>query len=305
LEHKEAKGDLGLQPEHSGSLGFIRANRDAVAFTTLFPSLKIGEPLRRQFIDNCIKKFYEKKSILPTYQLRKIIDVFYSRGEESIIARAARLLIIPAELPKLLTEITKATQKSNVVFKNLLKKIEKELDPILVKNGKLSVLKNSNYLLHGTHKDWSDQRKAFDLILHSPTLVNTEEVIKLTQNFTESPKLLLKELHDNKIITLQGNGKETFIWKSGTSPPKNIISALREIRQKKLEVTTLQILQHQKINQIKNSSLYERVVDALKILHKHQIIKEKEQYQIDQYSSISLEAAINEVTPLIQLYKLM
>ncbi|MFB0560986.1 MAG: hypothetical protein ACETWM_07215 [Candidatus Lokiarchaeia archaeon] len=294
-----------MQPEHSGSMGFIRANRDAVAFTTLFPPLKIGEPLRRRFIDNCIKKFYEKKSILPTYQLRKIIDVFYSRGEESIIARATRLLSIPAELPKLLTEITRATLNGDGDFKNLLKRIEKELNPIVVKNGKLSVLKNSSYLLHGTHEDWSDLRKAFDVILYSPTLVSTEEVIKLIQKFTESPKLLLKELHNNKIITLQGKGKETFIWKTGTSPPKNIISALREIRQKKLEVTTLQILQHPNINQIKNSTLFERVLDALEILSKHQIIKEEEQYQIDHYSSISLEAAINDVTPLIQLYKLI
>ena len=174
-----------------------------------------------------------------------------------------------------------------------------------MKNGKLSVLKNSSYLLHGTHEDWSNLRKAFDVILYSPTLVSTEEVIKLTQKFTESPKLLLKELHNNKIITLQGKGKETFIWKTGTSPPKNIISALREIRQKKLEVTTLQILQHPNINQIKNSTLFERVLDALEILSKHQIIKEEEQYQIDHYSSISLEAAINDVTPLIQLYKLI
>ncbi len=294
-----------MHPEQTGSMGFIRANRDAVAFVTLFPALKIGEPLRRKFIENCIKKFYEKKSILPTYQLRKIIDVFYSRGEESIIARAARLLSIPAELPKLLTEITLVTPNGNGVFKDLLKKVENELNPILVKNGKLSVLKNSGCLLHGTHNDWSDLRKVFDVILHSPALVSAEEVIKLTQNFVESPKRLLKELHDNKMITLQGEGKETFIWKAGASPPKNIISALREIRQRKLEVTTLQILQHQNINPLKNSSLFERVIDALEILNKHQIIKEEDQYQIDQYSSISLEAAINEVTPLIQLYKLI
>lgn len=276
-----------------------------MAYTTLFPALRIGEPLRRKFIDNCIKKFYEKKPILPTYQLRKIIDVFYSRGEESIIARATRLLNIPAEISKLLTEIIGVTLNSNGALKELHKKIEIELTPIIVKNGKLTVLKNSSYLLHGTHQDWSDHRKIFDLILHSPTLISVEEIIKVAQSFTDHPRLLLKELHDNKIITLLGNGKETLIWKTGTPPPKTIISALREIRQKKLEVTTLQILQHQDLEEIKNSPLYERLVETLEILSKHQIIKEEKQYVIDQYSSISLEAAINEVTPLIQLYKFM
>nr|MDO8082781.1 hypothetical protein [Candidatus Freyarchaeota archaeon] len=295
-----------MSPEHSGSLGFIRANRDAVAFTTLFPSLKIGEILRRKFIDQCIKKFCEKKSILPTHQVRKVIDVFFSSGIESITARAARLLSIPAELPELVREITGVTPNGNGVFKDLLTKVENELDPLLAKNGKLSVLKYSGFLLHGTHKDWSDLRKVFDVILHSPTPVNTKDIIKLTQNFTDNPKILIKELHDNKIITLQGLGKETFIWKAGTPPPKNIISALREIRQEKLEVTALQILQHQTINQIKNSNLFERVKEVLEILERHHIIKkEGEKYQIDQYSSISLEAALNDVTPLIQLYRCM
>lgn len=292
-----------MSPEHSNSLGFIRANRDAVAFTTLFPSLKMGETLRRKFIEQCIKKFYEKKSILPTYQVRKVIDVFFSSGIESIIARATRLLSIPAELPELIREITGLTLNGNGVFKEVLTKVENELSPLLVKNGKLSVLKYSNFLLHGSHKDWSDLRKVFDAILHSPNPINTEDIIKLTQNFTDNPKVLIKTLHDNKIITLQGLGKETFIWKNGTPPPKNIISALREIRQEKLEVATLQILQHQTINQIKNN-IFERGKKVLEILEKNNIIKkEGEKYQIDQYSSITLEAALNDVTPLIQLYR--
>lgn len=295
-----------MSPEHSGSLGFIRANRDAVSFTTLFPSLKIGETLRRKFIEQCIKKIYEKKSILPTYQVRKVIDVFFSSGIDSVTARTARLLSIPAELPELVREITGVTPNGNGVFKDVLTKVENELAPLLVKNGKLSVLKYSNILLHGSHKDWSDLRKVFDAILHSPTPVNTEDIIKLTQNFTDNPKILIKELHDNKIITLQGLGKETYIWKAGTSPPRNIISALREIRQEKLEVTALQILQHQTINQVKNFSLSECLKKALEILEKNNIIKrEKEKYQIDQYSSITLEAALNDVTHLIQLYRCM
>jgi hypothetical protein len=293
-----------LHPEHSGSLGFIRANRDAVSFTTLFPSLKIGETLRRKFIDQCIKKFYEKKSILPTYHVRKLIDVFFSSGIESVTARAARLLSIPAELPELVTEITGVTPNGNGFFKDILTKVENELNPVISKNGKLSVLKYSGLLLHGTHKDWSDLRKVLEAILHSPTPSNTEDIIKLTQNFTDNPKLLIKELHDNKIISLQGLGKETFIWKAGTPPPKNIILALREIRQEKLELTALQILQHQTISPIKNSNLFESATDALEILEKHHVIKkEDEQYQIDQYSSIILEAALNDVTPLIQLYR--
>ncbi|WXG39992.1 MAG: hypothetical protein WED07_04080 [Candidatus Freyarchaeum deiterrae] len=296
-----------MHPEQSGSLSFIRANRDAVAFTTLFPSLKIGETLRRKFIDQCIKKFYEKKSILPTYHVRKLIDVFFSNGIESITARAARLLNIPAELPELVTEITGVTPNGNGVFKDLLTKVENELNPIIVKNGKISVLKYSGFLLQGNHKDWSELRKVFDAILHSPNPANTEDIIKLTQNFTDNPKLLIKELHDNKIISLQGLGKETFIWKAGTPPPKNIILALKEIRQEKLEVTALQILQHQTINQTKNSNLFESAAEALELLEKHNVIKkdDDEQYQIDQYSSISLEAALNDVTPLIQLYRCM
>ncbi|MEM2984942.1 MAG: hypothetical protein QXL24_06940, partial [Candidatus Jordarchaeaceae archaeon] len=135
-------------------------------------------------------------------------------------------------------------------------------------------------------------------------LVNKEEIIKITQNFSENPKLIIKQLHDNKIINLQGLGRETLIWKVGIPPPKNIVSALREIRQKKLEVSTLQILQHQTIDQIRNFNSQERLLETLEILVKHRILKEEgRRYQIDQYASMSLEAAINDVTPLIQLYR--
>jgi hypothetical protein len=293
-----------LNNKHSDSMGFIRANRDAVSFTTLFPSLQVGQELRRKFIDQCIKKFCEKKPILPTQQIRKLIDVFYSRGIESIIARATRLLSIPAELPELVTEITGLTPNGNGCLKALIQKVEKELSPILEKDGKLSVLKYSPLPLEGTHQDWKETRKLFDAILHSPPLVNKEEIIKITQNFSDNPKLIIKQLHDNKIINLQGLGRETLIWKVGIPPPKNIVSALREIRQKKLEVTALQILQNQTVNQIKNFNPQERLIETLEILVKHRILKEEGgKYQIDQYASISLEAAINDVTPLIQLYR--
>ncbi|MBS7250019.1 MAG: hypothetical protein KIH08_05420 [Candidatus Freyarchaeota archaeon] len=293
-----------MNNKHSDSMGFIRANRDAVSFTTLFPSLGVGQELRRKFIDQCIKKFCEKKPILPAQQVRKLIDVFYSRGIESIIARVTRLLSIPAELPELVTEITGLTSNGNSCLKTLIQKVEKELSPILEKDGRLSVLKYSPLPPEGTHQDWNETRKLFDAILHSPPLVNKEEIIKITQNFSDNPKLILKQLHDNKIINLQGLGRETLIWKVGIPPLKNIVSALREIRQKKLEVTTLQILQHQTINQIKSFNSQECLLETLEILVKHRILKEEGgKYQIDQYASISLEAAINDVTPLIQLYR--
>lgn len=101
--------------------------------------------------------------------MRKLIDVFFSNGIESITARAARLLNIPAELPELVTEITGVTPNGNGVFKDLLTKVENELNPIIVKNGKISVLKYSGFLLQGNHKDWSELRKVFDAILHSLT----------------------------------------------------------------------------------------------------------------------------------------
>ncbi|MEX2705059.1 MAG: hypothetical protein Q6352_007345 [Candidatus Freyrarchaeum guaymaensis] len=292
-----------MHPEHSGALGFVRANRDAMAFTTLFPSLKVGELLRRKFIDSCIKKFYEKKPVLPTYQVRKLIDVFYSRGEEPVIARIARLLSVPAELPKLLAEITGVKPNGEGFFRVLLRKVENELGPVLAKNGKVSVLRNSGFLLHGTHSDWSELRKVYDVVLHSPTLVNVEEIIRLAQKFTDTPKLFLKQLHDNKVITLLGLGKETYVWKAGTPPPKNVAYALREIHQKKLEVTALQSLQHPTLKHTANPQPSERLQETLEILKRHRIVKGEEPYQIDPHSSISLEAAINDVIPLLQLYQ--
>ncbi|MHA1578655.1 MAG: hypothetical protein ACTSUQ_03375 [Candidatus Freyarchaeota archaeon] len=274
-----------------------------MAFTTLFPSLKVGKLLRRKFIDSCIKKFYEKKPLLPTYQVRKLIDVFYSRGEEPLIARITRLLGVPAELPKLLAEITGVKPNWEGFFRILLRKVENELKPILAKNGKVSVLRNSGFLLHGTHDDWNELRKMYDLVLHSPTLVSVEEITGLSQNFTDNPNLLLKQLHDNRVITLLGLGKETYVWKVSTPPPKNVAYALREVRQKKLEITVLQILRNQTVKQVANPQHSERLQETLEILRKLKILREEETYRIDPHSSITLEAAINDVTPLLQLYQ--
>ncbi|MEM3147926.1 MAG: hypothetical protein QXQ21_03395 [Candidatus Jordarchaeales archaeon] len=270
-----------------------RACRDAVSFSASINASFAG-PVRAIFLDSFNRKFSCGELRLPAYEARRHIDVFFMGKTYALTARLLRLLQVPAELPRLIKEVAKVSgdeaEKINKIFLESAGKF-------IVSDGKLTATVTSGGLLKGEHDDWKDARALYDLILHMPPGINVNLVLRVSSKLFSNPRKVLKTLYDNRIIYLQGVGKDTFVWAT-PPPPRSCSLALQELRRKGLQDAALYLLRSP-LRVYMNGTSDIRLKEALRILVASGAASPS--LKMTPLNSLFLEAALSEVYPLTTL----
>lgn len=270
-----------------------RACRDAVAFSASL-NASFAEPVRKAFLESFNRKFGCGETALPAYEARRHIDVFYMGKMGALTARLLRLLQVPAELPRLVREVTKIPGSE---AERITRVFLESAGGLITSNGSLTATITSSRLLKGEHDDWKEARALYDLILHMPPGVNVNLVLKVSCRIISNPRRVLKELYDNRIIYLQGVGKETLVW-TAPPPPRNCSLALQELRRRGLQDAALYLLRNPlKVHPNGTSDI--RVKDALSVLVASGAASPS--LKMTPLNSLFLEAALSEVYPLTSL----
>ncbi len=267
-----------------------RACRDAVSFSASI-NAPFAEPVKSVFLESFNRKFGCGETRLPAYEARRHIDVFYMGKMEALTARLLRLLQVPAELPRLVKEVAKV---SNDEAEKISKRFLEMAGAFIVSDGRLTVTVTSSSLLRGEHDDWKDARALYDLILHMPPGVNANLVLSASCKLFTNPRKVLKELYDNRIIHLQGVGKDTLIW-AAPPPPRSCSIALQELRRKGLQDAALYLLRSPlRVHMNGTSDL--RLKEALRVLVVSGVASSS--LKMTSLNSLFLEAALSDVYPL-------
>ncbi|MEM1797870.1 MAG: hypothetical protein QXX87_01490, partial [Candidatus Jordarchaeales archaeon] len=267
-----------------------RACRDAMAFSASL-NAPFAEPVRKVFLESLNKKFGCGIPLLPAYETRRHIDVFHTGKMSALTARLLRVLQVPAELPRLVKEVTGIPDGE---AEKITKAFLEMAGGLVVSDGKLFVTATNSNLLKGEHDDWREARTLYNLILHMPPGIDANLVLKVSCRVMPNPRKVLKKLYDNRIVYLQGVGKETLVW-TAPPPPKNCSAALLELRRRRLQDAALYLLRNpSKVYYNGTSDL--RLKDALKILIASGLVSPS--LKMTPINSITLEAALSEVYPL-------
>ncbi len=274
-------------------LSFTRACRDAVAFSASL-SVPFANPVRNLFMKFFKRKFSCGERILPAYEARRQIDVFYIGKMDALMARLFRLLQVPAEPLRLIKEIARV---SNEEAERIASMFLRMTEGLISFDGKLATTIMSSHLLEGSHEDWSEHRALYDLILHMPPGVNVNLILNIASKMLPKPKKVLKDLYDKGIIYLQGVEKETFVWVAHP-PPKSCSLALQELRKRSLQDAALYLLRNP-LRIYSNGTSDFKLKEALKVLVLSGVVSPS--LKMPPLNSLSLEAALSEVYPLISL----
>lgn len=267
-----------------------RACRDALAFSASL-NAPFAEPVRKVFLESLNKKFGCGIPSLPAYEARRHIDVFHTGKMSALTARLLRVLQVPAELPRLVKEVTGIPDGE---AEKITKAFLEMAGGLVASDGKLFVTVTNVNLLGGEHEDWREARALYDLILHMPPGVDANLVLKVSSRMMPNPRKVLKKLYDNRIVHLQGVGKETLVW-TAPPPPKNCSAALLELRRRGLQDAALYLLRApSRVHYNGTSDL--RLKEALRILLASGVVSPS--FKMTPANSIALEAALSEVYPL-------
>ncbi|MBS7287331.1 MAG: hypothetical protein KIH01_00905 [Candidatus Freyarchaeota archaeon] len=270
-----------------------RACRDAVAFSASL-NAPFAEPIRKVFLESFNRKFGYGETILPAYEARRHIDIFYMGKMAALTARLLRLLQVPAELPRLIREVIKVPDGE---AEKITRMFLESAGGLITSNGSLTATITSSNLIKGEHDDWKDARALYDLILHMPPGVNVNLVLRISCRILSNPRKVLKELYDNRIIYLQGVGKETLVW-TALPPPRNCSAALQELRRRGLQDAALYLLRNP-LRAHPNGASDIRIKEAFSVLVASGVTSSS--FKTIPLNSLFLEAALSEVYPLTGL----